>query len=55
MESMMKKRVPTVKGMKPLKKMPKGSSAGRSSKVKPAQKPVGIPAMKMGRVKTKGY
>ena len=51
----MKKRVPMTKGMKPLKKMPKGSSPGRSSTVKPAQKPVAAPRMRGGRVKAKGY
>lgn len=47
----MKKNVPKVKGMKTMKKPPKGASAGKSGKVKMAQKPVGIPRMRKGYAK----
>lgn len=47
----MKKKVPATKAMKPMKKMPKGTSKGRSSKVGTATKPVGIPRMMKGYAK----
>lgn len=47
----MKKKVPMVKGMKMHKTMPKGKSPGKSSTVKTASKPVGIPKMRKGYAK----
>ena len=47
----MKKTVKAVKGMKTMKTAPKGKTAGKSGKVKMAQKPVGIPRMRMGKAK----